>query len=199
MMLKRILERLKGFARNTDGNVSVEFVLAMPMVFWSFMAVYVFFDGYRQSTVNLKAAYTISDLLSRETNAVNDDYIDSMHSLLQMLTRARSVTNLRVTVVRWDANENRYYVDWSESRGFGSALTDATVTQFNDDLPVMPHQERVILVETRNVFVPLFNVGMDNKNLENFVFSRPRFGPKLDFEAPIEGGDDHDDGTSEAA
>lgn len=198
-MLQRILHRLKGFARNTDGNVSVEFVLAMPMVFWAFMGVYVFFDGYRQSTVNLKAAYTISDLLSRETNAVNDDYIDSMHSLLQLLTRARSVTNLRVTVVRWNADDNRYYVDWSESRGFGGALTDATVSQFNDDLPVMPHLERVILVETRNVFVPLFNVGMDNKNLENFVFSRPRFGPKLDFEGPIGGGDDHDDGTSEEA
>lgn len=196
-MLKRLLQRLRDFAQRTDGNVSVEFVLAMPMVFWSFMAVYVFFDGYRQSTVNLKSAYTISDLLSRETNAVDDDYIDSMYSLLQVLTRSRSVSRLRVTVVRWDEDDARYYVDWSEARGYETVLTDATISGFEDDLPIMPDNERVILVETRNVFVPLFNVGMEDKNLDNFVFSRPRFAPKLDFDGPLSGGDDHDDGTSE--
>ena len=194
-MLKRLLQRLRDFAQRTDGNVSVEFVLAMPMVFWSFMAVYVFFDGYRQSTVNLKSAYTISDLLSRETNAVDDDYIDSMYSLLQVLTRSRSVSRLRVTVVRWDEDDARYYVDWSEARGYETVLTNATISGFEDDLPIMPDNERVILVETRNVFVPLFNVGMEDKNLDNFVFSRPRFAPKLDFDGPLSGGDDHDDGT----
>ncbi|UWQ89775.1 pilus assembly protein [Rhodobacteraceae bacterium M382] len=194
-MLKRLLQRLRDFAQRTDGNVSVEFVLAMPMVFWSFMAVYVFFDGYRQSTVNLKSAYTISDLLSRETNAVDDDYIDSMYSLLQVLTRSRSVSRLRVTVVRWDEDDARYYVDWSEARGYETVLTNATISGFEDDLPIMPDNERVILVETRNVFVPLFNVGMEDKNLDNFVFSRPRFAPKLDFDGPLSGGDDHDDLT----
>ncbi len=194
-MLKILLKKLRQFNRDTSGNVSVEFVLAMPFVFWAFMGVYVFFDGYRQSTVNLKAAYTISDLISRETTELNDTYIDSMHSLLQVMTRATSTVKMRVSVLRWDQDQERYYVDWSENRGYPTVHTDQTVQQIEDDLPVMPDNERVILVETRNVFVPLFNVGMDNKNLDNFVFTRPRFAPQVAYEGVIIDGGDHDDGT----
>jgi hypothetical protein len=181
-MLKSLLNRLRSFRDRTDGSVSVEFILAMPIVFWAFMAVYVFFDGYRQSAINLKAAYTISDLISRETEAINDDYIDSMHSMFKLLTRATSITGLRISVIRWDAEDDRYYVEWSEDRGFGLALDDNAVQSLEDKLPVMPDEERVILVETRNTFVPLYNVGMENKQLENFVFTRPRFAPQVVFD-----------------
>jgi hypothetical protein len=194
-MLKTILKKLRRFNSDTSGNVSVEFVLAMPFVFWAFMGVYVFFDGYRQSSVNLKAAYTISDLISRETTELNDNYIDSMQSLLQVMTRATSSVKMRVSVLRWDQDEERYYVDWSENRGYPAVHTDQTVQQIEDDLPIMPDNERVILVETRNVFVPLFNVGMENKNLDNFVFTRPRFAPQVAYEGVIIDGGDHDDGT----
>ena len=61
-MTRSILKaRAKAFIDDQSGNITVEFVLAMPILFWAFMACYVFFDGYRQSAANLKAAYTISD------------------------------------------------------------------------------------------------------------------------------------------
>lgn len=175
----KILSRLRGFCRANDGNVNVEFVLAMPFVFWAFMASFVYFDGYRQSSVNLKAAYTISDLLSRETGTVDDTYIDSMHAMLDLLVREGSETRLRVTVVRWSDADDRYYVDWSSNRGFPTDLTDANVTDLADRLPNMPDMERVILVETNNTFRPLLNIGMESVQLENFVFTRPRFAPQL--------------------
>lgn len=177
-MLTRLLKsRFKRFAQDNSGSITVEFVLAMPILFWSFMAAYVFFDGYRQSAVNLKAAYTISDLVSRETSFIDDDYIDSMLNLLQLMTDASSSgdVTMRISVIRWDQDDDRYYLDWSANRGFSEELTNANLNDLKDRLPTMPDNERVILVETNTVFVPLFNIGMDDINLSNFVFTRPRF------------------------
>ena len=182
-MISRLLKaRLKAFCQDTSGNVTIEFVLAMPILFWTFMASYVFFDGYRQSAVNLKAAYTISDLISRETIAINDTYIDSMVNLLQLMTRSGSEVDLRISVIRWDQEDDRYYLDWSANRGFPTELTNANIATIEEKLPVMPDNERVILVETNNIFVPVFNVGLDDIDLENFVFTRPRFASQVPWE-----------------
>ena len=174
-----LIRRTRRFARHTNGGAGVEFILVMPFLFWAFMALYVYFDGYRQSTVNLKAAYTISDLISRETEAIDTAYINSMYSLHKMLTRATSATTLRVSVVRWDADTSRYYLDWTESRGGVQDLTNAELVELEDKLPTMPDNERVIVVETTNQFVPLFGIGMDTVSLDNFVFTRPRFAPQV--------------------
>ena len=176
--------RLKSFAADCSGNVTVEFVMAMPILFWCFMAGYVFFDGYRQSALNLKAAYTISDLVSRETEGINDAYVDSMVEVLKLMTRSSSQVNLRLSVIRWDEADDRYYLDWSANRGYLTELTDANVENIEEKLPVMPDNERVILVETRNVFQPMFNVGLDDIDLDNFVFTRPRFVSQLVWETP---------------
>ncbi len=179
MFLARLTARLRAFRDDTRGNVTLEFLLAFPILAWAFCAVFVFFDGYRQSSVNLKAAYTISDLISRETGEVDDEYIDSMHSLLQTLTRAASPTMLRVTIIRWDADDDRYYVDWSANRGYLTGLDDDSVVTLKDRLPTMPDGERVILVETTNTFEPVFKIGLGDIDLDNFVFTRPRFAPQI--------------------
>ena len=158
-VLRRIRSRLATFGRDQSGSITVEFVLVMPILFWSFMAGYVFFDGYRQSAINLKAAYTISDLLSRETQAITPDYIDSMYALHKLLVRADSATTLRVTVVRWDEDDDKYYRDWSAARGGPDPLTNNDLGDLKSKLPVMSNGERVILVETSNTFVPIFAVG----------------------------------------
>lgn len=166
---------LANFWNDTRGSVTVEFILAMPFVFWAFMASYVYFDGYHQSTANLKAAYTISDLISRETTDINDAYIDSMYELFGMMTHTPSDIALRISVIRWDESENRYHVNWSANRGFPGEMNDGTVSQYASRLPTMPDNEIVILVETENTFTPLFRIGMEKTKLENFVFTRPRF------------------------
>ena len=176
---QRIRARARRFADETHGSVSIEFILAMPFIFWAFMAIYVYFDGYRQSTVNLKAAYTISDLISRETEIISDEYIDSMHEMLRILTRSTSPISLRMSVVRWSADDDRFFVEWSENRDYGPNWTDANITSIEDKLPLLPDNEIVILVETDNTFTPLFKVGMGNKQLKNFVFTKPRWVDQL--------------------
>ncbi len=175
MLKQRLISRLKAFRDNTDGGMIVEFVIASPFLFWAFMATYVYFQSYQQSASNLKAAYTISDLISRETSDINDNYIDSMVNLFDLMTRTPSNSSLRITVIRWDEPNNRYYVNWSANRGFPSDLTNDNVSDLAGRLPTMPDNEIVILVETVNEFVPLFKIGLDDIELENFVFTRPRF------------------------
>lgn len=166
---------LRRFAQDSRGSVSVEFVLVMPFLFWAFMATYVYFDGYRQSAQSLKAAYAIGDMISRETEAINDNYVDSMEAVLRLMTRSRNPIRLMVTVVRWDESEQRYYVVWSKSRGFPAAHTDADMADLASRLPVMPDDERVILIETETTYAPVFDIGMKDLDLDNFIFTRPRF------------------------
>lgn len=167
------------FIEGERGSVTLEFIIMMPLIFWAFMALFVFFDGYRQSSINLKAAYTISDVLSRETGFVDDDYIDTMQSLFQYLTLDGSETSMRVSVVHWDQNDERYYVDWSTIRDWSgeAALNDNNLSKIEDQLPVLAHMQRVIVVETVNSYKPIFKVGLGNQELKNLVVSNPRFAP----------------------
>lgn len=179
---------LRRFLRGEDAAVSVEFILAMPMLFWAFAACFVFFDGYRQSTINLRAAYTISDMISRETAGIDSTYIDSMQRLLALMARSGSDTALRVTILRWEDDAGRHYVDWSASRGFPGAITNTTAATMAGRLPLMSDGERIILVETSNTYTPVFKVGISPRELQNFVFTRPRFAPQIAWVGPRPGG-----------
>ncbi|MCF6431825.1 pilus assembly protein [Leisingera sp. MMG026] len=186
---------LRIFRCRTEGSVSVEFALYTPLLLALFASIYTFFDAFRRDSVNLKAAYTISDLISRETTAINDDYIDSMYEMAQLLIRQDSQLGLRVSVVRWDDDDAKYYVDWSEVRGTSDITwTDTTINTVAGKLPDMPDQERVILVETFNEMEPAFNVGLPTLNLDNFIFTRPRFAPLVVFEGSATGSGSHNDG-----
>eukprot|EP00903_Cladosiphon_okamuranus_P021863 g20099.t1 len=149
-------------------------------------------------TVISKAAYTVSDLISRETAALNDDYIDSIYTLGKLMARAGSDMSMRVSVIRWDANDDRYYVDWSVERGDQMEIwTDANVTALNNKLPLMPDQERVIVVETWNDVEPAFRleaIGVGKREIYNLVFTRPRFASQVAFEGSVvSDGSVHDD------
>lgn len=187
--------RLKAFLRGTDGSVSVEFALYAPLLLGLFAAIYTYFDAFRRDSVNLKAAYTISDMISRETTAINDDYLDSMYEMAKLLIRSDSQLGLRVSVVHWDEGDSKYYVDWSSVRGTSNTIwTDATINNVSSKLPAMPDQERVILVETFNEMEPAFNIGLPTLTLDNFIFTRPRFAPLVVFEGTATGSGSHDDG-----
>ncbi|MEL0436126.1 TadE/TadG family type IV pilus assembly protein [Phycobacter sp. K97] len=199
-MLQALISLAKRFRQSNSGSVSVEFAIYTPVLLGLFAAFYTFFDAFRQESVNLKAAYTVSDLISRETTALNNDYIDSMYEMTKLLIRSDSSISLRISVIRWDEGDQKYYVDWSAVRGGAMVQwTDATIANVEDDLPTMPDQERVILVETRNQMTPAFRVGLPDLDINNFVFTRPRFAPLVRFEGDVSAGGSHDDGTEDVA
>lgn len=180
-MLNRLMQKLRRFARDTRGQASIELVIFTPLLLACMTAGYVYFDAYRQKTVNTNAAYTISDALSRETDVINGDYMDGLHELLEFLTHSNDQVGIRVTMVRWNKNKNAYRRDWSKTRGPLYPLKNRDLnTTLVENLPTMLHNERVIVVETSTTYSPIFNVpGLDEQELYNFAFTRPRFAPQL--------------------
>ncbi|MEM8730704.1 MAG: pilus assembly protein [Pseudomonadota bacterium] len=182
-MLRRLLKTaIARFGQDTRGVVSLEFALMMPLLFWTFAASYVYFDGYRLSSTNLKAAYTVSDLLSRETEVIDDTYVETLVELVKFLTRPDNEIDIRLTLVHWNDANDRYYVDWSVSRGLGDEINDGTISEYMEHLPVLSDGDRVIMMETRGYYYPDFDIGMKKKELYNVVVTRPRFAPQIVYE-----------------
>ncbi len=182
MFMAKLRNHLRKFARDTEGVIAIETMLTLPIIFWTIIGCYTFFDAYRQSASNLKAAYTIGDLISRETQEIDETYVDSMHQLMQIMIRNTENVSMRLTLIAFDEEEDRHFVRWSTVRGFDTEWTDGNIHLMRDRLPPMPNADTLIVVETSNDFQPplvfgvLFNWGLIGEiELNNFIFTRPRF------------------------
>ncbi len=179
---KRVLGAFGRFFRKEDGVVTIEGVLMLPLLFWSMWTSYTFFDGYRQGALNLKAAYAVADILSREKETVTDQYVTSMYDLQKFMIAERSDLSLRISFVSWHNGENlgeagHHEVEWSCVRGqFVDGWTNGTINQISDRIPVMADGATMILVETRDHYVRPFDIGLGSRNLniDKFIFTQPR-------------------------
>jgi Flp pilus assembly protein TadG len=169
-----------GFSREERGSIAVEAVLILPMLFWTYLTLFASFHAYRTYTLNQKAAYTIGDMISRETNPLDADYMTGARELLGYLVNgAREDVAVRVTQVKYDAEQNKFNLIWAMSKGFKPQNTQTDVNTWTPRLPTMPDGEQVIVVETAFTYTPPFDVGFTERNVENFVFTRSRYTPGL--------------------
>ena len=177
MNVSRFLRR---FRKNERGSIAVECVLMIPMLLWAYLSMYAFFHAYRTHSVNQKIAYTIGDIISRETTPIDDAYMSGARQMLAYLT-ANDLSNvaIRITSVKYDGNQDLYKRDWSRKKGWEPALSNTDVKNLRSLLPVMPHNERVMVVETFVKYDPPFNTGLSNHEIHNFVFTRPRYAPRV--------------------
>tara|TARA_R110002073_G_scaffold13264_1_gene56863 strand:- start:127 stop:699 length:573 start_codon:yes stop_codon:yes gene_type:complete len=179
----RLLSFLRcDFARKEDGVIAIEAVIIMPMIFWTFLSMFSIFDSFRMYSINQKAAYTIGDAVSRETLPIDDDYLNGALNLFEYLSKGQGNTAIRISSVRYNATDNRFYRDWSETRGWVQPLTSSDVRTWTDRLPLMIHNERLVLVETWNRYEPPFKTGLELREIKNFVFTRPRYAPRVCWE-----------------
>ena len=171
---------LKRYARDEDGSIAIEMMLLLPMLFWAFLTLFSIFDAYRKHSLNQKAAFTIGDMISRETAYVNPDYLNGTRELLGYLTNTnKSDTSIRITSIKYDANNDIYKRDWSKTKGWMPALKNNNIANWHDRLPVMKHNERIMVVETFVKYDPPFNTGLSDHEIVNFVFTRPRYAPRV--------------------
>ncbi|SDD75412.1 TadE/TadG family type IV pilus assembly protein [Ruegeria marina] len=175
MFTDRIKKRLKRFRSNEEGSIAVEALLTIPILFWTLMIGYTYFDGYREAASNVKAAYTIGDLISRETRTIDDAYINSMVDLYARMVGSPNNLQVRISLLRYEARQNRHRVRWSANRGFPTSLTNTNVDAISASLPPMSDLDTLILVETKNTYQAPFSVGLDDTVMESFIFTRPRF------------------------
>lgn len=181
------------FRRDETASLSVEAALITPLLLWAFLAVYTYFDVYREKNLALKANYAVSDLLSRETNPIDMGYINGAAHLYRYLTRTPDAESwMRVTVVHCsndcaDQNGNRTLeIDWSRGTDGVDRYTDANVNaKLGNAVPLIASGERVIVVETSKQYdVPITPdlTGVGNRTFFDLVVTRPRFAEQLCFE-----------------
>ncbi|MEE2945130.1 MAG: hypothetical protein VX444_08150 [Pseudomonadota bacterium] len=168
--IKNMTLRLKAFSKSMSGTVSVEAMIMLPILLWLIAAMAVFLDVFRTKSAMDKAAFTISDALSRETNAITDDYITNTRVLFEELANLEDGSgSLRLTVIEWDINNDRYAVEWSQTRGDAfNPLDTANLSQITTFLPDISLDETLILVETHYRYEPLYDIGpiMSGRNDE---------------------------------
>ena len=177
MNMSRILRR---FRDNERGSVALECVLVIPMLFWAYLSMYSFFHAYRTHSLNIKTAYAIGDMISRETNPLDAAYLNGVHQMAAYMSWTQpSNLAIRITSVKYDEDADEYQRDWSQVKGWVPALDSAAVEALRDHLPVMPDGERVVVVETFEQYDPPFNMGLSDHEIHNFVFTRPRYAPRV--------------------
>lgn len=179
-MLKQFTTRLSELLKNEEGSASIEGIIWLPLVLTVLLSTFSFHDAFRYKALNTKAAFTISDVLSRETEAIDDAYLDGMVELLEYLTRSEGPYSVRVSHVRYD-NDDGYLVEWSHARGSFTGIDTANVGTIQSHLPTMLHNERLIVVETFTDYNTPFDLDvLDTAELfYNVAVTRPRFAPQL--------------------
>lgn len=200
---------IQNFKSEQTGSLSVEAVFAFPMLFWAATAMFTFFDAYKVQNASYRANYTISDMLSRETDPIQTEYIEGMHKVFRYMTHSGPEDSwIRVSVVECKAN-----CDDDESRElefFWSAAADSIdgsdpheldeddIDFYNGVIPLFAYGDQLILVETSRDYHPPFSVALQSfkqRDLVSNVITRPRFAPNFCFGGcPVGGGSDGGDG-----
>lgn len=167
------------FLRDEKGSASIETIIMVPLIFFVVLSIFTLFDAFRQYAMHQKAAYTLGDMISRETLPIDGDYMDGAHALFNTLTRDPQDSTVRVSIIRYDGVNDIMTLDWSKTRGYATELTDQIVRTWTQKLPLMVHNERVIVVETFANYAPPFKTGLEQREIANFIFARPRYAPQI--------------------
>ncbi len=187
-LVKSLSSFVDSWRREESGNVAVETVFMIPLLFWAYLGTFAFFDVYRHEGISFKANITIADMFSRETTAITDGYVDGAQGLLEFLSNIDDAPDLRVTAFRWNASDNEYQVIWSEARGEQSTLDTGALSAHQEKLPIMSDFEVALLVETwmdyeRPFEIPLADgLYIDNYTVDAFTVISPRFATQICFE-----------------
>lgn len=199
--MRKLLKQLKNFAQNTRGSVAVEVAILMPLLLWALAAMAIFFDVFRTKSSAEKASFTISDALSRETNAITPTFVTNTRALFDDMvgletpaeapdgdagvvdpTVSEDASSMRISVITWNDDESEYELEWSKIRGDEFvAYQSADMAALAGSLPNMADQDTVIVVETHMLYQPTLNVGLGDRDIQTFVFTRPRYAPQLVF------------------
>jgi Flp pilus assembly protein TadG len=173
----RLLQR---FGREEAGTLMAEAVLVLPFMLWSYLALFVYWDSYRAINTVQKAAYTVSDMISRERSAVTEAYLTGMDSIIEHMIDQDQDARIRITEISWSQLNNRYEVFWSRSpHNAMPQLTTASVAALANRLPAMADGDHLVLLEVEVNYKPSFNVGIDPQTLKQFIVTRPRFLPRI--------------------
>lgn len=201
---------LREFAADVRGSLTVEAVLAFPMLVWAATAAYTFYDAYRAQNATYRANYTISDMLSRETNAVNANYMNGLFKVYRYMTLADQADSwIRVSIVHCvsgcaDKVNRNLDLDWSFGVNGARALNDSDFDLYDAYVPLLAQGDRLILMETSMQYKPPFSsalLSFPERPLVSHVVTRPRFAPLITWDHSYDAGSggNHSDNSTDTA
>lgn len=177
-LLSRLRKPLGAFGRDEGGTVVAEAVIVLPLFLWAYLALFVYWDAFRSLNTVQKAAYTISDLMSREQADVSQGYIDGMGDLLDYLIDNNQDAKLRVTSIYWNDTRKQFEVFWSASPENAVApLTNGSLQDLAYEIPAMAAGSSAIIIEVDVDYEPGFDIGLPDQTFHQFIVTRPRFPP----------------------
>ena len=207
--MNTLIRRLKTLMTAAGGGVSVEAVLVFPILVWLATAMYTFYDVYRAQNATYRANYTISDMLSRETNAIDANYVNGLYKVFRFMTLASPDSWIRVTVLHCvsacDDKPNRNLdLDWSFGVNGARPLNDSDFVHYDLHVPLVAQGNRLILMETSMHYDPPFSkalAGFSERELVSHVVTRPQFAPLLvwDHSYDTGSGGNHSDNSEDHA
>jgi Flp pilus assembly protein TadG len=175
----------KWFSKNEEGGMSIEAVLAIPMLVWALSATFVFWDAFKTLNISQKATYTVADMLSREEVAITPDYLTAVHEIYDFLAESDGDNALRVSVVTMTEDPvtlvKTLSLVWSE--GVGGIDGHDDITPIESRIPDMSDGEQLIIVESEQEWSPAFSVGLASYRFREVALARPRFAPQLIWDA----------------
>lgn len=185
--MTRLRQSLRAFSRDERGVLLVEFLFLVPMMIWAFIALVVYWDVFRTINVSQKAAYSISDLMSRQV-IVKQTFLDGMDDILAFLTPGASASRLRITSLRFDAGptnattDDKYVLVFSHSSSSSiPKYTQTSIQPLKTMIPILDNTESVIIVETWVDYAPDFDIGVLNmapglagQTFTQFIVTKPR-------------------------
>lgn len=180
-MMAPLKSALRRFRQSEVGSFTVEAVVIFPLLVWAYTAMFVFWDAFKTQNVNLKATYTIADMISREQRTIDQDYLDGARTIYAFLSSGNDNHRLRVSVVRNRVDEfgnEALSLEWSQVSGAGvTGYTD--ISQVASIIPILAPNDTVIVVTTFTDWRPLFNAGLSPMTLTETSVTSPRFMPQI--------------------
>lgn len=166
----------KRFVRSDAGSVMAETVIVLPVLIWSFLAMFVYWDTFRSMNTVQKASYTISDTISREMLTLPSSYFDGLRDVMNFMIDSDQDVRMRVTSITYDLANLKFVVLWSYSpSGAMLQLTTADLVDMEGRIPGMANADFATIVETEVDYEPAFNIGLDPMTIQQLIITRPRF------------------------
>jgi hypothetical protein len=190
--MNRLRTSLRDFARDESGVMLAEFLMLFPLLVWGFIALVVYWDVFRTINVTQKAAYSISDLLSRQ-ELVTEDFVAGLQNVLDFLTPGAPQSRMRITSFEFLENtpegtptgwgDDEYVLLWSRASGGGgiAPYTEDEIQDLRDFIPLLDNGQSALIVETWVDYVPRFDIGVLNfapgisdQTFTQFIVTYPR-------------------------
>ena len=177
---------LTKFLRDETANMTVEFVVILPLLILWYIGTLVFFDAYKSRMQADAAAYTIADIMSRfeATDTKPGLQMNDIDELLllrtSMLPSAPAGGWLRFSSIHYDDSDGSYNVQWSCVATGGQALGLESGNIPVAELPLMLDDEVIIMVESVVPYRPLVDwVGIAERTWLTRATVSPRFEDEI--------------------